>query len=143
MRKEKFIIATATLAFFASCSNSTKIDGTRPGVDSLPSNPTNKQVYNDCNGNRWIYDAIMMRWALFGGMGTGGNTYYYYPSSGSYTNHENVKVEPPSTVKEGISSGIAAKKASSTSSSVNKSSTSTSKGRAVFGRIGSGKSSVS
>lgn len=110
-------IAILTLMFFSSCSCSTK-------RDRLPENPVNNQTYTDCNGNSWIYNAMLMRWM----MSSGGSTYYYYPSQGYYTNPAGVRVTPPTSVSSGITP-------SRSSFSTTTGSKSTSKG-AVFGSTG-------
>ncbi|RGR52133.1 hypothetical protein DWY45_12275 [Phocaeicola plebeius] len=118
-------IAILTLAFFSSCSCSTNRDRSM-----LPENPTNNQTYRDSNGNSWIYNAMLMRWMM---SSPGGNTYYYYPSQGYYTNSSGVQVTPPASV----SSGITPSRSSYSSSTFG--SKSTSKG-AVFGSTGRGHS---
>lgn len=117
-------IAVLTLAFFSSCSCSTNRERCL-----LPENPVNNQTYRDSNGNSWIWNAMMMRWMM---TGAGGNTYYYYPSTGSYTNSSGVQVTPPASVR----SGITPSRSSFSSSTSSKSS---SKG-AVFGSTGRGHS---
>lgn len=115
-------IAILTLAFFSSCSLFTNKD-----KNMLPANPKNNQTYRDCNGNNWIYNAMLMRWM----MSSGGSTYYYYPSKGYYTNSSGVHITPP----EKVSSGITPSRSSYSKSG----SRSTSKG-SVFGSIGRGHS---
>lgn len=141
------VIALSTLMFFASCSNSTKTtDQGIQKVDSLPRNPTSGQVYHDSNGHSWVYDAILMRWAL--GSTSGGNNYYYYPSTNSYSDNTG-KTTPPASVKTGISNGVKARTQTvtktkvnlskpSSSTTVKKSTTTTKKstGKSVFGRTG-------
>lgn len=107
------LIAVATLAFFASCTSSTRQEERR-----LPENPTNNQSYRDNNGNNWVWNAMMMYWVM---SGTRGNTYHYYPSSGQYTNASGVRVTPPSSVTSGFRSAPAGKSSS---------------GKAVFGSTG-------
>ena len=156
--KKKFkycssIIALGTLMFFSSCSNSTNYqkEGVRTiKTDSLPKNPKDGQVYRDNNGHSWIYDYAMMRW-MFGGSGGSGNTYYYYPSSGTYQDNTGRTVNPPASVSSGISDGIKARSQTVTktipsststtkSSSVTTNSKSTSKSHSVFGSTGKGHS---
>ena len=146
------VITLSTLMFFASCSNSTKTtDQGVQKVDSLPRNPTSGQVYHDSNGHNWVYDAILMRWAL--GSTSGGNNYYYYPSTNSYADGAGRTVTPPASVRTGISDGVKArtqtvtktkvnlsKPSTSSSSNIKSSSSSSSKpkstGRSVFGSTG-------
>ncbi len=120
-------IAIITLAFFSSCSCSTNRDRSM-----LPENPVNNQTYRDSNGNNWIYNAMLMHWMM---SSPGGNTYYYYPSQGYYTNQSGVRVTPPASVSSGISRPAPSKSTFSSSSS----SKSSSKG-AVFGSTGKGTS---
>lgn len=143
------VIALSTLMFFASCSNSTKTtDQGIQKVDSLPRNPTSGQVYHDSNEHSWVYDAILMRWAL--GSTSGGNNYYYYPSTNSYSDNTGKTITPPASVKTGISDGVKARTQTvtktkvnlskpSSSTTVKKSTTTTTKkstGKSVFGRTG-------
>lgn len=71
------------------------------GKEHLPQNPKDKEEYRDSQGNHWIYNAMLYRWAL---MPSGGNasspSYFYYPGKNSWTNANGVTVAPPSTVKE-------------------------------------------
>lgn len=148
------VIALSTLMFFASCSNSTK-SGELQKVDSLPSNPTSGQVYKDSNGHDWIYDMAMGAW-LMNTINNSGNSrhYYYYPSTGSYTDNSGRAVVPPSNISNGISNGVKARtqtvtvtkpkvdlnkssnRNSSTFKSSNSSNTSKPTGRSVFGSTG-------
>ena len=142
------IIALGTLMFFAGCSNSTTkrdADGKETKtvkVDSLPSNPKDQQRYTDSNGHSWIYDYAMARWML-SGIDGGGNTYYYYPSTGNYSDQTGKTVTPPSTVSTGISNGVKARtepvtvtKTTTSSVSTKSTSTTSSKGKSVFGSTG-------
>lgn len=117
-------IAVLTLAFFSSCSCSTNRERYL-----LPENPVNNQAYRDSNGNSWIWSAMMMCWMM---TGAGGKTYYYYPSTGRYTNSSGMQVTPPASVR----SGVTPSRSSFSGSTYSKSS---SKG-AVFGSTGRGHS---
>ena len=101
---KKGIIAIATLAFFASCSNTPK---------ELPEKPEDQETYVDNHGNHWIWNAMMMRWAMSGTGGAG--SYFYYPNTGTYTTPSGAAVDPPANVKNGINDGIKARSSSSKS----------------------------
>ena len=148
------VITLSTLMFFASCSNSTKTtDQGVQKVDSLPRNPTSGQVYHDSNGHNWVYDMAMGAWIMNTINGSSGrsNNYYYYPSTGYYTDGTGRTVTPPASVKTGISDGVKArtqtvtktkvnlsKPSTSSSSNIKSLSSSSSKptGRSVFGSTG-------
>ena len=66
--------------------------------DKLPENPKDKQEYRDSQGNSWIWNAMLMRWALTPS-GGGSPSYFYYPGNGSWTNSGGVKVDPPAGVR--------------------------------------------
>ena len=143
------VIALGTLMFFAGCSNSTKPQDGKGGtetvkVDSLPSQPKDQQKYVDSNGNQWVYNAILMHWAL---SGSGGNSYYYYPSTGTYTDQNKNTVTPPATVSSGISNGVKARtepvtvtRSTSNSSSVKSSTSKSTTRKSVFGSSARSKS---
>lgn len=153
MKKKIYLggVTLATMMFFASCSSCTNNDGDKKVIktDSLPRNPTQGQVYHDNNGHSWVYDAILMRWALGGGSMGGSNNYYYYPSTGSYQDNAGRAVTPPASVSSGISDGVKARTQTvtktvtttpsrSTSTSIKSTNTSkpSSSSKAVFGSTG-------
>lgn len=63
--------------------------------EQLPKNPKDKEEYKDSSGHSWIYDAMLMRW-MFTPSG-GGQSHYYYPASGNWTNSSGIKVNPPAS----------------------------------------------
>ena len=90
MKKLKFLlIAGLSLSFFISCTQK----------DTLPQNPKDKEKHVDSQGNSWIYNAALMRWALMP-HGSGSPSYYYYPGSNSWTNGSGTKVNPPAGISE-------------------------------------------
>ena len=76
MKRKSFLAMAAglSLSLFVSCVHK----------DQLPENPKDKQEHKDSHGNSWIYDAMLMRW-LFMPSG-GGQSHYYYPGTGNWTN---------------------------------------------------------
>ena len=153
------VIAMGTLMFLSSCSGCTKTE--EQGVmkvDSLPRNPTAGQVYHDSNNHSWVYDMAMGAWIMnmvnSNGQRDHVNNYYYYPSTGSYTDGSGKTVTPPASVSSGISDGVKARTqtvtkpvnlSKSSSSSVKSSSSTSTKstGKSVFGSTGRSHSSVS
>lgn len=127
--KQKFstlAIATATLLFFAGCSNTTS-------HNNLPQNPKDKEEYKDESGNLWIWNAGAGYWGMSGGSysGTNGissdngnNSYRYYPSTGKFTNSTGTTITPPTSISSGI-------KSATTTSSSKSSAT-----KGVFGSTG-------
>ena len=98
MKKVNFLLA-ASLALLVSCTQK----------DQLPENPKDKQEYRDSNGNSWIWNALLMRWALMPSTTSGvasSPAYFYYPGNNSWTNANGVKVEPPSTVNKSTYSSV-------------------------------------
>lgn len=83
MKKFNYFFAAGFL-LFVSCV----------AKDKLPENPKDKQEYRDSQGNSWIWNAMLMRWALTPS-GGGSPSYFYYPGNGSWTNSGGVKVDPP------------------------------------------------
>lgn len=97
---KKIIVAAITLAFLSSCSCA---------QDQLPKNPKDGEVYRDGNGNSWVWNALLMRWALSGGNSEGG-TYYYYPSTGRYTNSAGrTVIDPPHYIKKTVNNSSSRK----------------------------------
>ena len=69
----------------------------------LPENPKDQEEYRDHQGNSWIYNAMLMRWALMPSMANGlSTTHYYYPKSDSWTDANGTKVDAPSKVNVGV-----------------------------------------
>lgn len=87
MKKFNYFFA-AVFLLFVSCV----------AKDKLPENPKDKQEYRDSQGNSWIWNAMLMRWALTPS-GGGSPSYFYYPGNGSWTNSGGVKVDPPAGVR--------------------------------------------
>lgn len=89
MNKRQFLMAAMCLMALAGCTQKTE----------LPENPKDQEEYKDSQGNSWIYNAMLMRWALmpspFNGLTT---THYYYPNSNSWTDANGARVNPPSKV---------------------------------------------
>ena len=76
----------------------------------LPENPKDQEEYRDSQGNSWIYNAMLMRWALMPSVANGlTGTHYYYPQSGSWTDANGTRVNQPSSVKMAPSSSAKAK----------------------------------
>lgn len=95
-------IATATLLFFAGCSNTTN-------HNNLPQNPKDKEEYKDESGNLWIWNAGSGYWGMSSGTNgissdNGNNSYRYYPSTGKFTNSTGTTVTPPANISSGIKS---------------------------------------
>ena len=145
------VIALGTLMFFAGCSNSTKPqqEGGKTEsvkVDSLPSQPKDQQKYVDSNGNQWAFNALLGAWCLSNSMNNGAS-YYYYPSTGTYTDQDKNAVTPPASVSSGISNGVKARtepvtvtRSTSSSSSVKSTSSTTNNRKSVFGSSARSKS---
>lgn len=89
MNKRQFLAAAACLMALAGCTQKTE----------LPETPKDKEEYRDNHGNSWIYNAMLMRWALMPSMANGlSTTHYYYPKSGSWTDANGARVNAPSKV---------------------------------------------
>lgn len=100
MDKRHFLIAAMCLMTLAGCSQKTE----------LPENPEDKEEYRDSQGNSWIYNALLMRWALMPSAMNGlTSTHYYYPQSGLWTDANGAKVDPPSKVKMASTSSARSK----------------------------------
>lgn len=54
MNKKQFLAAAFCLMALAGCTQKTE----------LPENPKDQEEYRDHQGNSWIYNAMLMRWAL-------------------------------------------------------------------------------
>lgn len=90
MNKRHYLVAAMCLMTLAACTQKTE----------LPENPKDKEEYRDSLGNSWIYNAMLMRWALMPSLTNGlSTTHYYYPKSGSWTDANGSRVNPPSGVK--------------------------------------------
>ncbi len=90
MDKRHFFIAAMCLMTLAGCTQKTE----------LPENPKDQEEYRDSQGNSWIYNAMLMRWALMPSPMNGlAGTHYYYPRSGEWTDARGTKVDPPSKIK--------------------------------------------
>lgn len=91
MKRFKLIVAAGFLSFFVSCTQK----------DRLPENPKDKQEYKDSQGNSWIYNAMLLRWAM---MPSGANSaaYYYYPGNNTWMNSSGAKVDPPANVSKSV-----------------------------------------
>lgn len=95
MNRRHFLIAAMCLMTLAGCTQKTE----------LPENPKDQEEYRDSQGNSWIYNAMLMRWDLMPSPVNGlTGTHYYYPQSGSWTDANGTKVDPPSKVKVASSS---------------------------------------
>lgn len=89
MNKRQFLAAALCLMALAGCTQKT----------DLPQDPKDKEEYRDNQGNRWIYNAMLMRWALMPSMANGlGTTHYYYPQTDSWTDANGAKVSAPAKV---------------------------------------------
>lgn len=60
MNKKQFLAAAFCLMALAGCTQKTE----------LPENPKDQEEYRDHQGNSWIYNAMLMRWALMPSMVT-------------------------------------------------------------------------
>lgn len=80
----------------------------------LPENPKDQEEYRDHQGNSWIYNAMLMCWALMPSMANGlSTTHYYYPKSDSWTDANGTKVDAPSKVNVGSKSSAKSKSSGS------------------------------
>ena len=90
MKKKHYLMAALCLMTVAACTQKTE----------LPENPEDKEEYRDSQGNQWIYNAMLMRWALMPSVANGlSTTHYYYPKTGSWTDVNGSRVASPSNVK--------------------------------------------
>ena len=90
MNRRHYLVAAMCLMTLAACTQKTE----------LPENPKDKEEYRDSQGNSWIYNAMLMRWALMPSLANGlSTTHYYYPKSGSWTDANGTRVNAPSVVK--------------------------------------------
>ena len=77
-------------------------------------NGGNPRINRDHQGNSWIYNAMLMRWALMPSMANGlSTTHYYYPKSDSWTDANGMKVDAPSKVNVGAKSSTKSKSSGS------------------------------
>lgn len=90
MNKRHYLMAAMCLMTLAACTQKTE----------LPEDPKDKEEYRDSQGNSWIYNAMLMRWALMPSAMNGlTTTHYYYPNTGSWTDANGTRVNAPSGVK--------------------------------------------
>lgn len=100
MNKRHYLVAAMCLMTLAACTQKTE----------LPENPKDKEEYRDSQGNSWIYNAMLMRWALMPSLANGlTTTHYYYPKSGSWTDVNGTRVHAPEGVKVRTSAASGAK----------------------------------
>lgn len=129
MKKRNFVLA-AGLSLFISCTNK----------QSLPEKPEDKQEVRDSQGNHWLYNAMLMRWALTPS-GAAAPTYYYYPANNSWTAPNGSKVSAPAQVNSSFYSRTPSVKPNSTSGkSYHKSTSKPSSGKAFKGAGGTSRS---
>lgn len=89
MNKRQFLAAAVCLMTLAGCTQKTE----------LPEKPKDKEEYRDTHGNSWVYNAMLMRWALMPSASNGlATTHYYYPKTGSWTDANGSRVNAPSKV---------------------------------------------
>ena len=104
MNKKQFLAAAFCLMALAGCTQKTE----------LPENPKDQEEYRDHQGNSWIYNAMLMRWALMPSMANRlSTTHYYYPKSDSWTDATGTKVDAPSKVNVGSKSSAKSKSSGS------------------------------
>ena len=100
MNRRHYWMAAMCLMTLAACTQTTK----------LPENPEDKEEYRDNQGNSWIYNAMLMRWALMPSAMNGlSTTHYYYPNTGSWTDANGMRVNAPSGVKVSSPAGSKSK----------------------------------
>lgn len=102
MNKKQFLAAAFCLMALAGCTQKTE----------LPENPKDQEEYRDHQGNSWIYNAMLMRWALMPSMANGLST-THYPKSDSWTDANGMKVDAPSKVNVGAKSSTKSKSSGS------------------------------
>ena len=98
MNKKQFLAAAFCLMALAGCTQKTE----------LPENPKDQEEYRDHQGNSWIYNAMLMRWALMPSMANGLSTTHY-----SWTDANGMKVDAPSKVNVGAKSSTKSKSSGS------------------------------
>mgnify|MGYP007072951101 FL=1 len=90
MNRKTYLIAAVCMMALSGCTQKTE----------LPENPKDKEEYRDSQGNQWIYNAMLMRWALMPSIANGlSTTHYYYQGSGTLRNAQGATVDAPSGVK--------------------------------------------
>ncbi|MDN0080483.1 hypothetical protein QVO32_13840 [Bacteroides gallinaceum] len=100
MNKRHYLMAAMCLMTLAACTQKTE----------LPEDPKDKEEYRDSQGNSWIYNAMLMRWALMPSAMNGlTTTHYYYPNTGSWTDANGTRVDAPSGVKVSSPAGSKSK----------------------------------
>lgn len=100
MNKRHYLMAAMCLMTLAACTQKTE----------LPEDPKDKEEYHDSQGNSWIYNAMLMRWALMPSAMNGlTTTHYYYPNTGSWTDANGTRVNAPSGVKVSSPAGSKSK----------------------------------
>lgn len=130
MKKRNFFLI-AGVSILLSCTSK----------GTLPENPKDKQEYKDSQGNNWIYNAMLMRWALTP-TGSSHASYYYYPNNGSWTNTSGASVPAPPSVNSAVYARKASVKPNSASgNSYQKNTAKPSTGKAFKG-AGSGTRSI-
>ena len=104
MNKKQFLAAAFCLMALAGCTQKTE----------LPENPKDQEEYRDHQGNSWIYNAMLMRWALMRLWPTDFLPHIiYYPKSDSWTDANGMKVDAPSKVNVGAKSSTKSKSSGS------------------------------
>lgn len=100
MNKRHYLMAAMCLMTLAACTQKTE----------LPEDPKDKEEYRDSQGNSWIYNAMLMRWALMPSAMNGlTTTHYYYPNTGSWIDANGTRVNAPSGVKVSSPAGSKSK----------------------------------
>ena len=61
MNKKTYLIAAMCMMALSGCTQKSE----------LPENPKDKEEYQDSQGNHWIYNAMLMRWALMPSIANG------------------------------------------------------------------------
>ena len=90
MNKRHYLVAAMCLMTLAACTQKTE----------LPENPKDKEEYRDSQGNRKIYYDMLKRKTQKPTQTKNlSTTHYYYPKSGSWTDANGSRVNPPSGVK--------------------------------------------
>ena len=95
MNKKTYLIAAMCMMALSGCTQKSE----------LPENPKDKEEYQDSQGNHWIYNAMLMRWALMPSIANGlSTTHYYYLGTNTWRNAQGATVDPPSNIKVGTPS---------------------------------------
>ena len=95
MNKKTYLIAAMCMMALSGCTQKSE----------LPENPKDKEEYQDSQGNPWIYNAMLMRWALMPSIANGlSTTHYSYPGTNTWRNAQGATVDPPSNIKVGTPS---------------------------------------